>query len=688
VKRRKLSTPHSRAELIASYAYGTEVKGGDGKPAPGVSDDNEDGTHEQYEPAPYKEESDETVVCPSCEKHNSTDAAFCDQCGFQLKHAEGVKVEDGSPDDETPAKESMAAKAPTTDPVDENGNVDDEHACTNPDCNHLASAHGDTPDGKNRGPCTMQGCKCPAMEVSSEHNETEGEAEDGGEPEIGKEDTAATGDAFAVVSPAEPPADDAPAPDLNAPLAVEPSEAMGPEFSGVLVIEGQPTGDGREIAPEALTWRDPPLPLMGLKTETHDPGGFDMNDPAVIAGRIDTLIREPGEGGTQLIRFKGFFLPNEDGMYFADLTEAMGRLGVSGDVAIQASEVSIEDVDEMGFPTDMSEVMTEGTIMGGTACPFPAFQGAYIVLGGGTEAAEAKAIPQQAEAPEVPDKPPAAVTAGGQLIHWMTYEECEPCSQGMEVIIASGAGPTRPPKSWFENPNFTEGDGRLVEILDRRGKRALGGKFACPLTVEENGRIYGHIAPWGICHTGFDGQCILAPRSAVGYAHFKRGQHIVTAEGEKVRVGVLTADAGHASTKLSASAAMSHYDNNAWAAADVNVGDDEHGIWIAGAVRPNATEEQIRALCAASVSGDWREVGGQLELVAALCVNQPGFPLAVVAAGKRESLVAYGGGVMHRLKHPVQVAQPMGDVALRTALGPLLGEARSRARERIAALTS
>ena len=36
--------------------------------------------------------------------------------------------------------------------------------------------------------------------------------------------------------------------------------------------------------------------------------------------------------------------------------------------------------------------------MGGTACPFPAFEGCYVVLGDGTEAPQAKAIPQAAEA--------------------------------------------------------------------------------------------------------------------------------------------------------------------------------------------------------------------------------------------------------------------------------------------------
>ena len=112
-------------------------------------------------------------------------------------------------------------------------------------------------------------------------------------------------------------------------------------------------------------------------------------------------------------------------------------------------------------------------------------------------------------------------------------------------------------------------------------------------------------------------------------------------------------------------------------------GEDEYGIWVAGAVRPDATEEQIRKLRASSISGDWRNIGGQLELVAALCVNQPGFPLAVVAHGRREALVAYGAQTMDRLKHPAE-DEP---VDLLKVAGPALARlARRDARERIAAL--
>ena len=72
---------------------------------------------------------------------------------------------------------------------------------------------------------------------------------------------------------------------------------------------------------------------------------------------------------------------------------------------------------------------------------------------------------------------------------------------------------------------------------------------------------------------------------------------------------------------------MAHYDNTGTAAADVCVGEDEHGIWLAGAVRPTATDEQIHMLRASAVSGDWRPLGRGMELVAALAVNRPGFPI-------------------------------------------------------------
>jgi hypothetical protein len=474
------------------------------------------------------------------------------------------------------------------------------------------------------------------------------------------------------------PIDDAAAQEQNPPPPVESGEAIGPAFTAVLIIEGQPTGDGREISPQALTWRTPPIPLMFLKTETHDPEGFDMNDPAVIGGNITSVTREQGEGDTQLLIGKGNLLTTEDGIYAAEVIEGMGRMGISADVSVGDVDISVGDVDEIGFPTDITETLTTGTLMGATVCPFPAFEGCYIVLGDELPGAEPKQIEQAVEAPE-------QITAGGMLIHWMSETECEPCQQGFEVITASGAGPTRPPAAWFADPGFTEDDGRLVEILGKHGQRE--DKYACPITVDDDGRVYGHLAAWGTCHSGKPGRCVTAPHSASDYAHFKHG-YVITAEGEKIRVGSITADTGHANLQFGPYAAMGHYDNTGYQVADVNAGEDAYGIWLAGAVRPDATEEQLRKLIASSQSGDWREIAGQLELVASLCVPLPGFPLAVVeeafvAHGQLETVTAAGANVMARLKMP---AEPVEVDLLKLAAPTLTRLVREDARERIGAL--
>jgi hypothetical protein len=209
--------------------------------------------------------------------------------------------------------------------------------------------------------------------------------------------------------------------------------------------------------------------------------------------------------------------------------------------------------------------------------------------------------------------------------------------------------------------------------------------FACPPTVTEEGEVYGHLAPWGVCHTGQRGKCVTAPHSAADYAHFKRGQHVITAEGETVRVGILTANTGHADLRLGANATMDHYDNTAFQAADVVMFEDEYGIAYHGALRPDATEAQIRMLRASALSGDWREIGGNLELVAALAVNQPGFPMAVTAGGAVRSLVASGSWAMFKLAHPeiAEISAEDNEILMRLAHKPMIRLIKKDANERL-----
>jgi hypothetical protein len=180
-----------------------------------------------------------------------------------------------------------------------------------------------------------------------------------------------------------------------------------------------------------------------------------------------------------------------------------------------------------------------------------------------------------------------------------------------------------PPLEWFQNPGFDA---------------------PTPLTITSDGRVLGHLASWDTCHVGISGECVTPPKSNTNYAHFRTGE-VETREGELVAVGQITMDTGHAGKDDGPQVAVAHYDDTGTGVADVSVGEDDHGIWVAGAMRPGVSEQQMYALKATgALSGDWRRIGGTLELVAALAVNVPGFPIprvAVAAAGARTySLVA------------------------------------------------
>jgi hypothetical protein len=177
-----------------------------------------------------------------------------------------------------------------------------------------------------------------------------------------------------------------------------------------------------------------------------------------------------------------------------------------------------------------------------------------------------------------------------------------------------------------------------------------------PITVTDDGRIFGHVATWGTCHIGIKGTCVTAPHSESDYAYFRVGA-VHTDEGD-IAVGHVTLGTGHAGPRLSASSAAAHYDNTGTVAADVVAGEDASGIWISGRVRDHLSDEDRHALAAAPLSGDWRGIAGNLEMVAALAVNVGGFPIPrttlAASGGEQTSLVA--AGIMLRTDSTTELA--------------------------------
>ncbi len=199
------------------------------------------------------------------------------------------------------------------------------------------------------------------------------------------------------------------------------------------------------------------------------------------------------------------------------------------------------------------------------------------------------------------------------------------------TAAAAGRAPLLPPAEWFDDPRFSE---------------------LTPLTISDDGQVFGHAWSWGTCHLGRPDVCVTAPQSLTDYAYFHLGE-VECADGERVAVGKITLDAPHAGDRLSRVAATAHYDHTGTVAAHVRCGEDEHGGWVAGAIVPDLPVEKLRLLRGSSLSGDWRGVDGNLELVALLAVNVPGFPVprprALVASGRRgveEVLALTAAGVV------------------------------------------
>lgn len=389
-------------------------------------------------------------------------------------------------------------------------------------------------------------------------------------------------------------------------------QAPGSTFYIPLVLpENVESGDGRKFSKGAVSMRELPLPLMWqIKTAQG-------HDGSVVVGRIDHMERtEDGIGNAY-----GVFDSGEYGREAERLVRGGFIRGISADLdRFEADEEKEETASDDDKKIGGSKIkITKGRIMGVTLVPKPAFQECKIIL--------QDEIVDVQEDPMLPD---------GDYVE-------EPAESDAAALVACAAVvasiPVTPPASWFEDPKLAS---------------------ATPLTVTDDGRVFGHIAAWHVDHIGM-AFGTKPPRSKSKYAYFHTGV-LRTEEGTDVPVGQLTLAGGHASLEASARAAAKHYDDTASAFADVHAGEDAHGIWVAGALRPSITPEQVRSIRASAPSGDWRPIQGSLELVAVCQVNVPGFPIARarVASGTVMALVAAGAQVLARMK-----SDPVAELAAR-----------------------
>lgn len=382
-------------------------------------------------------------------------------------------------------------------------------------------------------------------------------------------------------------------------------------WSGVLVVEGSPTGDGRQFASGSLTWpqlgetASLEIPLGWMYERSH--GGMST-DKVVNVGRIDSITRNGNElHGTGVLN-----LDTEWGRKAAEQMGTRDDPGFLAGVSIDADDpadprglnieyvfpdsCALEDEPDDDYPGE-----SEDDTAAEMACLMPELE---IYHSGRIRAATLVDIPAYVEARLYLDQPvPEGTTVEADTLAMPVTAS----SYVMEI-------PDLPPAEWFEEP---------------RDEPEIGA-----ITITDDGRMFGYLAPKHVAHRGIRDKRVTVPMGNVDYGIWMN-RVTITDDGRggfaRLATGPITMDCGHASTspRVVGAARREHYDNSCSVVATVRIGENSRGVWIAGAVLPGVTPDQIRRMMACQLSGDWgphREKPGKRELAGALLVPVPGFP--------------------------------------------------------------
>jgi len=398
-------------------------------------------------------------------------------------------------------------------------------------------------------------------------------------------------------------------------LAMFPTKKM---WRGRLAPIGTPTGDRRRFEKGGIGYRDLPLPLL-YQLMTQD--GHQMS---VVVGRILGI-----EVSDDQAYGYGDWLDTEHtpaaqdrmasgiGGVSVDLDDLEYELRVPGtDQKWQAAE---QCSDETGECAVHEFVVTKGRIAAATLVAIPAFAEAQLEMYDGVDEEGLLAAFD-----EMPDMEGAESDCGCGMTAAAIHSFIEPVG----VTAAVPAGAFTPPAAAFADPGFSSLSGLVLDDKRFPGYTA----------------VYGHLGAWEVRHVGLPGQEL--PRSRSGYAYFHVGE-VYTAEGDSLPVGKIVWGGKHPSMRVGMRAAAQHYDDTSRAVAIVRAGEDAFGVWVSGVLLPWVTDEVKLDLGISPLSGDWRPVAGNLELIAALTVNAPGFPVVRgrQEAGRVTALIASAGPI-------------------------------------------
>jgi hypothetical protein len=377
-------------------------------------------------------------------------------------------------------------------------------------------------------------------------------------------------------------------------------------WDGVLSVEGIESGDGRLFALGSLDWEKPPQPLM------YQPANVGGHNGSFMVGQIQSITRHGSR-----IRGKGVVFGSA---LKSDHGESIRHMMSTGGVSVDVDKVKDADVEMVYADGDVNEggggmftkpettIFHRGRIRGATLVAFPAFVEAKLGFTN-TDVVTASSDPESCGC-----------------------ESSDPLVAAAHTITI----PNLPKAEWFNEPT----DVKLVGAL----------------TITDEGRVYGVLAPGGVTHRSVKKK---VPRGNVDYTRFHKGETIVEGGG-RVVTGVITAACGHAPTENYGTLQnrRDHYDNSCSVLANIRVGESRQGyVWAAGALNPGADPRQVAQALGCALSGDWQphpDRPGVQDFISAHLVPVPGFPMA-----RTQASVVYQDGVITASSVPVQyVSKP------------------------------
>ena len=404
-------------------------------------------------------------------------------------------------------------------------------------------------------------------------------------------------------------------------------------WEGPLVVEGVESGDGRLFALGSLDWAQLPMPLM------YQPANTGGHSGSFAVGEINHAVRR----GDKIFGRGKIFATALNGEHGDGIRTTMKVGGVSVDVdKVKDADVEMvyDDDGEFGaspFAKPEMTIFHRGRIRGATLVAYPAFVEAKLRFTGTLGDAATETVEAATDVPVKVTKQSCGCNHGEVELDEFSDED------ETALVVASAADdsshtitiPNVPPAHWFSEPTDVEVSGAL--------------------TITDEGRIYGLVAPAGVTHRNVKTR---VPTN-LDFSRFHKAETIVRGGG-RVVTGVITADCGHAPTENYGTFAKrrEHYDNSCSVLANARVGYSRNGnIWVAGALNPGASAEQVAQALGCTLSLDVQphpDRPGVREFIAAHLVPVPGFPMA-----RSKPSAQYSDGVLSAAALPVAyVDQP------------------------------